>query len=208
MNARLRAAIALAASTAALGALAAPASAANLLSVDPASCGNPATSQPFARWGDPIRYTLVPGGSFEPGSAAWTLSGGAAVRAGNESYYANGAGDRFSLSLPSGSSATSPAVCVSIYRPVFRFFARNTGSPTASLRVEALYPGLAGRVSVLQLGVLTGSSWTPSLPMPVLASLTSVLPGSSTSIAIRLTPLGTGGSWSVDDVYVDPYGRR
>jgi hypothetical protein len=207
MNARLRAAIALAASTAALGALAAPASA-NLLSVDPASCGDATTTRAFAPWGDPLSYTLVPGGSFEPGDDAWTLSGGASVDAGNESYYANGAGDGYSLSLPPGSSATSPPVCVSIYRPVFRFFARNAGSPTSSLKVEVLYPGLTGRISLLQLGSITGSSWTPSLPMPVLANFLSVLPGASTSMAFRFTPQGAGGGWSIDDVYVDPYGRR
>jgi hypothetical protein len=179
-----------------------------VLSVDPATCGAAPTSQPFARWLDPIGYTLVPGGSFEPGSPAWTLSGGAAVKPGNESFYVNGAGDKSSLSLPPGSSATSPPVCVNISRPILRFFARNAGSPLSSLKVEVLYPGLTGGIGLLQLGVIAGSSWSPSLPMPIVSSLISVLPGGTTSMAFRFTPLGSGGAWSIDDVYVDPWARR
>ena len=207
MNARLRAGLAAAASTIAVGAAAAPAQA-SLLNIDPGSCGTQPTSQPFRQWLDSANYTLVPGGNFESGAPAWSTTGGAAVEAGNETYHVGGAGDKSSLSLPSGSSATSPAVCTSIDRPTFRFFARNTGSALSSLRVEVLYPGLLGKVNILQLGVLSGPSWSPSLPMPILASLVSTLPGSSTSLAFRFSPIGTAGSWSIDDVYVDPYSRR
>jgi hypothetical protein len=210
MNARLRVRVALAAaaSTVAVGALAAPAAQANLLSLDPSACGTQPTSQPFRKWLDLSSYALVPGGSFEAGGAAWTLSGGAAVKAGNESFYVHGASDKSSLVLPPGSSATSPAVCASIYRPTLRFFARNTGSLLSSLRVDVLTTGLGGVVSVIPLGVVAGSSWAPTLPLPILANLVSVLPGSSTSLAFRFTPVGTGGSWSIDDVYIDPYARR
>lgn len=208
MHTRLRTGLALVASTIGLSALAAPVAEASLLNLDPASCGTQATSHPFARWLDTASYTLVPGGNFEAGATPWTLSGAAAVKAGNESFNVGGAGDARSLALPAGSSATSPALCTSIYHPTLRFFARNTGSPLSSLKVEVLYPGLLGNIGVLQLGVLSGSSWSPSLPMPILASLVSTLPGSSTSLAFRFSPVGSGGNWSIDDVYVDPYARR
>src|SRR5919109_5653762 len=61
-------------------------------------------SQPFKQWGDEARYALVPGGSFEPGSAPWTLSGGAKVVDGNESFYVrSGGGKGAALPPPRGS---------------------------------------------------------------------------------------------------------
>jgi hypothetical protein len=208
MRTRLRAALAAAASTVVLGALAAPVANASLLSLDPSSCGNQEMSQPFRPWVDPASYVLAPGGAFEPGDQAWTLSGGATVQDGNESFSVHGAGDGHSLALPPGSSATSPAMCTSIYRPTLRFFARNEGSVLSTLKVEVLYPGLLGKINVLSLGVASGKAWSPTLPLPILQSLLATLPGSSTSLAFRFTPVGSGGSWSIDDVYVDPMGRR
>jgi hypothetical protein len=205
---RLRAAAAAAASTGLLAALAAAPAQASLLSVDPNSCGEAPVSTPFAQFGDGASYVPVPGGSFESTDDAWTLSGGASVVDGNESFYANDSGDTSSLSLPPGSSATSPAMCTSIYRPTLRFFVRNQGSQWSNLKVDALYRGPLGNVGVLQLGLITGSSWTPSMRMPILASLVSTLPGASTSVAFRFTPMGGNGAWSIDDVYVDPIGRR
>ena len=208
MHARLRAAGIAVASSIALAGLGAPAAQAGTLSLSEDSCGAETASQPFRQWGDLAKYVPVPGGSFETGDENWSLSGGAAVVDGNESYYVRSEDDSRSLSLPSGSSATSPAMCTSIHRPTFRFFARNTGSRFANLRVEVLYHGLLGNIKLLQLGILTGSSWNPSLPMPVVANILSTLPGASTSVAFRFTPLGGSGSWSIDDVYVDPASRR
>jgi hypothetical protein len=207
MNTRLRVALAAAASTMVVGVLA-PAANAGILSVDPSSCGDDPTTQPFAQFGDGADYTLVPGGTFENGQPGWTLSGDATVVDGNESYYANDANDQSSLSLPPGSSATSPAMCTSIYRPTLRFFVRNTGSKWSNLRVEVLYRGLLGNLSVLQLGLITSSNWSPSMRMPIIASLISSLPGQSTSLAFRFSPTGGSGNWSIDDVYVDPMARR
>src|SRR4029077_8262241 len=91
-----------------------PVAQANLFSILPGSCGSQVYSNPFARWGDNNSYTPVPGGTFETGVPPWALSSGANVVAGNESDYVTASSDHHSLSLPSGSSATSPAVCTSI----------------------------------------------------------------------------------------------
>jgi hypothetical protein len=104
--------------------VAAPVAQANLLSILPGSCGNQVDSHPFVPWGDNNSYTLVPGGTFETGSLPWALSSGANVVAGNESYHVNAGSDRNSLSLPSGSSATSLPVCTSIYDPTLRLFVK------------------------------------------------------------------------------------
>jgi hypothetical protein len=42
----------------------------------------------------------------------------------------------------------------------------------------------------------------------VLVSLLPLLPGSNTAVAFKFTPVGLGGSWQIDDVYVDPWNRR
>jgi hypothetical protein len=205
-KARMRAAIVAAMSILASTAMAAPAADASLLSLLPGSCGSQSYTQPFAPWGDGANYVATPGGSFEPGSIWWPSSGGAAPARGNESFYVRGSTDAYSLALPSGSSATSPPACTSIYHPTMRFFLRNTGSASSQLKVEALYPGLLGGVQAARLGVLQGTAaWKPSPVMQLLVSnLLSTLSLSRTTIAFRFTPLDRTGAWSIDDVYLDP----
>jgi hypothetical protein len=182
-----------------------PVAQANPLSILPGSCGNQVDSHPFARWGDNNSYTLVPGGTFEAGGLPW-LSSGANVAAGNESYYVNASSDHNSLSLPTGSSATSLPVCTSIYHPTLRLFVDNTGSASSRLRVEALYPGLLGGVQVARLGDLGGTStWQPSPELQLtVTNLFATLSLQQTVMAYRFTPQGVGGQWRIDDVYLDP----
>jgi hypothetical protein len=183
-----------------------PVAQANLLSILPGSCGNQVDSQPFARWGDYNSYTPVTGGTFETSSLSWALSSGARVVAGNESYYVNASSDHNSLSLPGGSSATSLAVCTSIYHPTLRLFVDNSGSASSRLRVEALYPGLLGGVQVARLGELGGTAtWQPSPELQLTATnLLATLSLSQTAKAFRFTTEGAGGQWRIDDVYLDP----
>jgi hypothetical protein len=175
----------------------------------PANCGPELVSQPFAPWGDQNGYTVVPGGGFETGTPAWTRTGGATVVSGNESYHVGGVTDSKSLSLPAGSSGTSPYTCTSIFDPTLRLFVRNTGNPSSQLTVRALYPGLLGGVQTSTIGVLHGSStWEPSPAMPLLLdNLLATLSLDSTVIAFRFTPADSTGDWQIDDVYLDPYGR-
>jgi hypothetical protein len=189
--------------------VAAPASQANVLSLLPGSCGNQPESQPFAPWGDNSEYTPVPGGSFEPGSTSWTLSGGGAAVPNDETLSVDGAQDTYALSLPAGSSATSPASCTSIYHPTLRLFVRNIGSASSHLLVQALYPGLLGGVESTTIGELTGSStWQPTSAMELLGeNLLATLSLDKTAIAFRFTPADSTGDWSIDSVYLDPWGR-
>jgi hypothetical protein len=185
--------------------VASPAQAGVLVSSAP-DCNSEALSQPFLRWVDPLDYTLVPGGGFEAGSPAWALGGGAAVKPGNEPYFITGAGDSSSLSLPVGSSATSPSVCVGIDHLVLRLMARNGGSLLSRLRVDVLFENAAGNVLSAPVGVVMGGGWAPSLPLPIAVSLLPLLPNDHTAVAFRFTAVG--GAWAIDDVYVDPWNRR
>jgi hypothetical protein len=206
---RMRAVFVAAASVLSVGVVAAPAAQANLLSLLPGSCGNQLESQPFAPWGDSSSYTLVRGGNFEQNMAGWTLTGGAGVKSGNESFDVGSATDSHSLALPSGSSATTPASCTSIYHPTVRLFVRNTGSAGSVLRVQALYPGLLGDVNTATVGYVQGSSaWAPTGAMTLLLNnLLATLSLNQTAIAFRFTPMDYTGHWAIDDVYLDPFGR-
>src|SRR4051794_3038232 len=76
------------------------------------ACSSAGAEQVFRPWSDSRNYVLAPDGGFEAGAKGWSLSGGAQTVAGNESYNLNSSADRTALSLPPGSSAGSPPVCM------------------------------------------------------------------------------------------------
>jgi hypothetical protein len=165
---------------------------------------------PFSRWLDNSNYVLAPGGTFEGSMDGWKLSGGAKVVAGSESFAAHGAGEDSALSLPSGSSATTPPICVAVLDPTMRYFAANDGGLLSLLRVDVLYHAPGGGTLTLPLGInLLGSkAWAPSLPVVVGADLLGVLTGGKATVQFRFSPAGLGAKWRIDDVYVDPYMRN
>jgi hypothetical protein len=175
-------------------------------------CEGRTASQPFLRWLDPMRYVLAPNGNLEAGATGWTLTGGARVEAGNESFFVGSKSDTRSLYLPSGSTATTRPMCVQLLHPTFRYFAKNRGSIVlSSLLVEALVENpLTGKVLVLPAGVHTGgSNWHPSLPGLVVADLVSLMdPNGELAVAFRFRPVGLAAKWQIDDVYVDPFRNR
>jgi hypothetical protein len=169
------------------------------------ACPDP-TSHPFLPWDDPWSYAFAPNGGFENGATGWALTGSARVVAGNESFAVHGAGDRYSLSLPAGASATSPRMCIGALSTSMRFFARNTGAATARLNVKILYDGGLGHLlGVFDAGTITAGNWQPS---PRIAMLGGVLPLLTQDVRIRFVPADGMGSWSIDDVYVDPLMHR
>jgi hypothetical protein len=183
---------------------AASATAGNLDDSGP-SCSAQVLEQPFKRWLDPGKYFLVPGGSMEDGAAGWQLKGSSVVD-GNESFFVHGAGERKSLAIPAGASATTPAVCVTLLHPTLRFFARNKGSRLGVLRVDVIAETPLGLKVTVPVGVVVaGSSWAPTLPNPFLANALALLgKNGEMSVAFRFTSM-LGGSFQIDDVYVDPY---
>jgi hypothetical protein len=194
--------------TLAAGALAlgvfAPAANAGVLVTSARDCPEQELERPFLRWLDPANYVLVPRGTLET-TSGWTLSRASRV-AGNERFFVHGADERYSLSLPAGSLATTPTQCVGLEHPTLRFFARNTGSVLSLLKVEVLFEDKLGLIKSLPIGAVAGTSaWAPTLPMPVIANLLPLLPGELTPVRFRFTPVGLGAAWQIDDVYVDPF---
>jgi hypothetical protein len=146
----------------------------------------------------------VPGGTFEQPSA-WNLSGAVRVR-GNETFYLNGADHRWSLSLLSGTSATSPDICVGVEHPVIRFVASNMGSTQSRLRVEVLYRDVSGTNRSALIGeLLGGPKWAPSARLPLVVNGLALSSGGQAFIRLRFTATGSGGDWRIDGVHVDPY---
>lgn len=167
-------------------------------------CGSQVVEQPFLRWADVASYVLAPNGTVESG-ASWQLEGGAARVRGNETHYVHSRGDSSSLALPPGSSATTAPICVGIEHPTLRFLARNRGSLLSSLAVEVLFTDATGTHRAVPIGaVVGGASWQPTLPLPVVANLLSLMQDGRIDVAFRFTPVGAG-DWSIDDVYVDPF---
>jgi hypothetical protein len=187
----------------ALGAFA-PAAHAGLLVRSATNCPVQTPEQPFLRWSDPASYVLVPQGALQS-TSGWTLHNARLVR-GNESFSVSRADASHSLSLPAGSSATTPVQCVGLGYPTLRFFARRTGSALSVLKVDVQIEDNLGLLKSLPIGVVTsGSAWAPTLPFPIVANLLPLLPGDRTPVRFRFTPVGLGATWQVDDVYVDPY---
>jgi hypothetical protein len=191
-------------------AIAAPAANAGILVATANDCPSQTLSQPFAKWDDTSSYFLAPGGSFESGSPAWALAGGAKVVSGNEPFKVHSSADTNSLYIPQGGSATSPTICVGLSEPSIRWFAKQQASLlgiTGAMTVQVQFETSLGQVvsaPIAGAGLLN-TSWNPSLPGVVEASLLPLLPGDQTPVRFQFTAVT--GSWSVDDVYVDPYSR-
>jgi hypothetical protein len=158
----------------------------------------------FLPFADPADYVLAPGGAAES-DGGWTLTGGAATATGNEPWQVHGATDGGSISLPAGSSATTGTMCVGIQHPDLRFFA--SGAGMGSLRVDVLFETASGDVVTMPVGAVGPTPWAPTPVMPLAVSLLPLLPGESTPVQFRFTA-PAGAAFSVDDVYVDPWGGR
>ena len=195
-----RAAITFVAALTTSAALAGPAHA-GVLTRSATDCADATLTQPFKPWLDHSYYKLVD--DFETGSDGWTLTGGAAVVAGNAAQHVGDAADARSLLLPAGSSATSPPVCVGLNEPTLRYFARKNSGLLSTLTVSVQVQLELGVWVTLPIGVDLGGAWHPSLPSLVVANLLPLLPPDMTAVRFKFAPL-LGGSWQIDDVYVDP----
>jgi hypothetical protein len=195
------------ASAVAAMALLAPAGTANagILSQSAGPCPSYPMSQPFAKWLDPMRYTLAPGGSFES-SAGLTFTGGAKIVAGNETSYVNKTTDKNSVLIPRGGTVTTGPICVGLDKPTVRFFARRPKFALLPLlTVEGVFTTRSGGTAALPLvGLpLAGSKWSLQLPFITTGALLEL--GDTTMMRFRIRAVS--GEWQVDDFYVDPLRR-
>jgi hypothetical protein len=168
----------------------------------------PQLSNPLAAFRDRRQYFLAPGGSFEGADAdGWQLEGGATIGDGNGGLALGGA-DARSLQLPPGSAATSPAFCVDLDYPTFRFFAAQLDDRSdARLQVDVIYPEIAkGNVRrAAHLRLHANSGWGLSKDVGLEPQRAGKKRGWR-KVAIRFTAddPAKGGAWRVDNVLIDP----
>jgi hypothetical protein len=182
--------------------------AAPVASADSGSCPVPPSSPVFSQFGDGASYALVPGGNFEGSTAGWTLNG-ASVVSGNEPWYVGDSSDSQSLNIPAGGEAVSPSFCVTNAFPNWRLFALANPNQWwhSGLRVSIQWTdenGNSGQVPVTYLPSDSFGQWEPTRSL----LLGALLQDGTTMQARLVFDAGSGGSWNIDDVYVDPYAKR
>jgi hypothetical protein len=182
----------------------APSASAGLLVKSAPDCSPQPTTQPFAPWGDTTPYNIAPGGTFESGTQAWSLSGNASVVSGNESFDIAGSGHTRSLRLAPGGTATSPVICVGLEHPLIRFMVKDNRALLSTMTVSVITETSLGLPVEVPIGVLLpGGQWRPGPKLWIVANLLPLLPGEHTPVQFRLRSVGFG-TWNVDDFYVDP----
>jgi hypothetical protein len=184
----------------------APSAQAGLLLSSATNCESQSLSQVFLPWADPANYVLHPGGSFENGTPGWSLDG-ASVVGGNEPWKVGGVTDAKALAVPDGAEVTTAAICVGIEHPTLRLFSKQTsGAALGHLDVDVLFEDAGGNVQSLPIGAVGQNAWAPSQIMVLAANLLAGLPGEKTAVAFRFS--AHGGSFLIDDVYVDPWSKH
>ena len=188
----------------ALLALAAGSASASLVPDDDGWCDN-SGSQVFLPWADPASYTLAPGGSFENNKSRWTLIAASRDTSDNEPFQVSGANDHSSLSINNGGLALSPAMCVGIGEPTARVFFKQTGGlPGATLQIDVLFDDASGATQAQTIGVVgVAKQWRLTPQLLTMANLLPTLGAGTTAVAFRFTAIG--GSFQIDDLYVDPW---
>jgi hypothetical protein len=158
----------------------------------------PAVVQAFPD--DQTGYVMTTGGAFDPASPAWTLTGGAArVRDQAPDLHAP-TSNIGALYLPAGSSATSPCVTAPGIIGAVRTWAKSVGAAGGQLRVDVIVHGTTYAAGT----VTAGGGWAPT---PLLTSDAPQFKGAVT-YQVRLTPVGPGAAFNVDDVWIDPLMHR
>ena len=167
-----------------------------------AACPTSPATAALASYGNSSAYTLLTGASFASGAPGWTLSNAAVT---NESGVSSGT---HSLVIQPNGTAISPSLCVSSEYPSFRFFAREVGgaNPLSSLTVSLRWAVLGFLPVTTQVGTLKpGTAWTLT-PVLKLAKALPLLLSQTLTVSVEFQS-SLGGTWAIDDVYIDPYSR-
>jgi hypothetical protein len=170
-----------------------------------AVCGYPDPAQIFLSWGDEASYALAPEGDFSA-TDEWTLNKQATVVPTGDPF----SGAQQSLQLGRDGQAATPAMCVTLDNPTFRFFTHDLGgNGKANLKVDVLYEDFDGHVKHLTIAKLkAGSDWQPSIIVPIYMNrLAAASPSGVTAVAFQFKAEGLqkGETLSISSLYVDPW---
>ena len=173
-----------------------------------AVCGYSDPEQTFLSWGDDANYALAPEGDLAT-TDGWTLTKQATVVPSGDPF----SGAEQSLQLGHDGQAVTPAMCITLDNPSFRFFSRDVGgNGKANLKVDVLYEDFDGHVKHLTIAKLkTGSDWQPSIIVPIYMNmLAAASPSGVTAVAFQFKAEGLqkDETLSISSLYVDPYCSR
>ena len=101
-------------------------------------------------------------------------------------------------------------MCVDINRPTYRFFARRTSGSWGVLNLRVRWQDASGHTNETdrrraRQQLRDGWAASPALNIASLLRLWNA--DQDSSVQLVFDPENYGGSWAIDDVYVDPYGR-
>lgn len=173
-----------------------------------ADCGYGDSSQVFLPWGDAANYAAIPQGDLAR-TSGWAFKN--VDLSLDHDPFTPGAG---SLLFTKGDSeAVTPVMCVNLENPTFRMFlADHGGNGKAHLEVKVLYEDLDGHAHSLTLGRLkVGDAWQPSVVIPIgvnVLSTASAYGWTPVSFDFKVHGLQKNETFSLDGVYVDPWGSR
>ncbi len=160
-----------------------------------AECPVVPTTQAFAQFGDGNYYYLAPGGAFE--TLTWSKVGSVGLSLDNDPFELAPGVRSVKLDPNESVSAT---FCVDRTMPHMRFVAKGTGDLEATVRTT--YPGSTHNHSET-LSQADHGSWAPSRFVDLKARWIPAGESGTSTVTLR----SLGGSWRVDNVFVDPYRR-
>jgi hypothetical protein len=173
-----------------------------------ATCGFGNPFRAFLPWGDPATYTLAPQGDLAS-TSRWSLKN--VVSSPDHNPFVGGVA---SLLFARGDSeAITPVMCMSVDNPTIRLFlADRGGNGKAGLEVKVLYEGVDGAGHSLTVARLhVGDDWQPSVVIPMGVNLLAAVSAHGwTPVAFdfKVKGLQKGETFSLDGLYVDPWGSR
>jgi len=173
-----------------------------------AVCPGQTFAQPFQAFGDVNYYTLVEGSEFNSPSEGWELLGGASVVSSTRPDGSTGS----VLDLPSGATAVSPPVCVTLQYPTARMWT-NTVQGKSKVAVSVAYANTRTASKPKQVGTIQEDSsgqgngeaagWTLSRPFNVQPELAGKVE-ETRQVRFIFASGSTGSDTQLYGLYVDP----
>ncbi|MBO9534127.1 MAG: hypothetical protein J7513_14245 [Solirubrobacteraceae bacterium] len=162
------------------------------------TCNEPKVFKPFKAFGDTADYSFAPGGTFESGTAGWSLSG-ASVVSGNDTSGVYGGSK--SLRIADGGRVVSPWFCVSEDHPTFRY---TTKGGEVEMEIDYIIIGDDDVDDSLTGETNGGSSWAPSQ----IHGLANEIPAHKLAKGVLARLIWEAeDDIVIDNVLVDPYRR-
>jgi hypothetical protein len=166
------------------------------------ACTTRTLSQPFKAWGDSNDYFPVTSGTFESGTSGWSIGSGVSRVAENEPWKVAGSGAN-SLRIPAGIAVSTPQMCLTATEDSARFFYKSPGGG-AGLQVtitatNSISHSVAITGFTIAGGTVGGWQVSPRISLPDVRGTQG-----TENVLITLTPQGGGGTWQIDDFFIDP----